>query len=68
MSARIRPWDIKPGDRILGTSLVATGKINYSETDLGSDRERQRFHVVLTDGRSVPYCGDSWLTVIREET
>jgi len=44
---------------------VTTGEIGYSETDLGSDRERQRYHVKLTDGRSVPYCGDSWLSVIR---
>ena len=64
-SVQIRPWEIKAGDRILGTSLVATGEINYSETSIGSDKERQRFHVVLTDGRSVPYCGESWLSVIR---
>lgn len=66
-SIQIRPWEIQAGDRVLGTSLVATGEIHYSQTDIGSDRERQRFHVVLTDGREIPYCGESWLSVIRGE-
>lgn len=64
-SQRIRPWEVQAGDRVLGTSLVATGEVGYSQTDIGSDMERQRYHVKLTDGRSIPYMGDSWLSVIR---
>jgi len=63
---RIRPWEVEPGDRILGTDLVVSGFCYRRGPEIGSEVERQRYVVQTTDGREVPYVGDSWVTVIRE--
>jgi hypothetical protein len=70
-SIRIRPWETKIGDRILGTSLVVTGPYTYSELDMGGDVERQRYTIPLFHNdkghaTSIAYAGDSWLSVLRD--
>jgi hypothetical protein len=71
-STKVRPWDTKKGDRILGTSLVITGKHSYSEGDIGSNAERQLytlplFHTEKEIETSITYNADSWVFVIRPE-
>lgn len=57
MIVKVKPWELKPGDRILGTELVVAGPFRYMQTDIGSDMERQHYVYPLTNGAEIPYNG-----------
>ncbi len=69
MSERVRPWEVKPGDRILGTTMRATGKAAYAGYVYADAVGQQRYMlpVMRLDGTeaAIPYADDSWVMVIR---
>lgn len=62
----VKPWEVEPGDAIVGMpgSCVESARYAGSGT-IGSEAERQRYVVTLTDGRRIPYNADSRVHVIR---
>lgn len=58
-AVKVKPWELKAGDRILGTQLIVIDGPHYYETDLGGDRERQRYAYNLEGGKTIAYAGDS---------
>lgn len=64
----VMPWELKAGDRILGTSMVVASGPSYSEGSIGSNAERAQYTYDLTDGRSITYVADApCVSVIRSE-
>lgn len=64
----VLPWELEPGDRVVGMSATVTGRFSYSEGDLGSYAQRARYTYPLSDGGTLTYSGDSpAVSVIRQE-
>lgn len=55
----VLPWELKPGDRVVGMTAVVLSGPRYSETDVGSYAERARYTYTLSDGGELTYSGDS---------
>lgn len=68
---RVRPWEVRKGDRILGTSMIADGPAKYAGYIYADAEDQQRYTLTVThdDGRvgQIPYSDTSWVEVLREE-
>jgi len=66
---RVRPWDVRKGDRILGTSMVANGPAKYAGYADAVEQQRYSLAVTHADGRvgQITYSALSWVPVLREE-
>lgn len=69
-SVRVRPWEVRKGDRILGTSMVADGPAEYAGYLYADAVDQHRFILTVThdDGRvgRMPFSDTSWVEVLRE--
>ncbi len=76
MVEHVKPWEVRAGDRILGTDMVAEGSGVYAGNlhDLPSpvsiDLQRYILRVRHSNGRvsRLPYTGASTIAVIRKGT
>ena len=69
-SIRVRPWEVRKGDRILGTSMVANGPAKYVGFIYADAVDQQRYALSVThdDGSvgKIVYSDMSWVHVLRE--
>src|SRR5690606_5751006 len=70
-SIRVRPWEVREGDRILGTSMVANGPAQYAGYLYADTIDQQCYTLAVTrgDGRvgQIPCWATSWVEVLRED-
>ena len=71
MSIKVRPWETRAGDRILGMTCTVQGPGQYAGYVYADATGQQRYRVAVTfdDGREsvIPYADDSWVHVIRRD-
>jgi hypothetical protein len=64
---KLRPWEVRAGDRILGTQLIAAGPARY-QGYIYADATDQQVYVLPIEGRDqgIPYGDQSWVTILRK--
>jgi len=69
-SIRVRPWEVREGDRILGTSMVANGPAQYAGYLYADTIDQQCYTLSVThdDGRvgQITCWATTWFEVLRE--
>ena len=67
-SLTVRPWDVRKGDRILGTSMVAKDSAQYRGYLYADAVGQQRYALPVSHpegDREIPYFDDSRVNVLR---
>jgi hypothetical protein len=54
----VLPWELQPGDRVIGMTATITTRAAYSEIGMGGYAERARHSYRLSDGKILAYSGD----------
>ena len=62
---RVPGYKLQAGDQILGTDMIVASVKFAGMGDIGSDKERQRYTITMSDGRAMTVNAEYVASVLR---